>query len=92
MATFIYTVEGSEQGIAETKVELHLDAEYADGVLTISGAESCTVRVYDLLGRELASRRKVGKIVSLQVPKAESYIVSVTTRDGQTVVRKVTGR
>ena len=92
VATYVYTVEGDEQGIADTKADLHIDAEYADGVLTISGAEGCTVRVFDLLGRELVSRRSAGKSVSVQIPKAESYVVSVTTRDGQTVVRKVTGK
>ena len=90
VASFSYTVEGSgDQGIADTKTVLRLDAEYSGGVLTITGAEGCTVRVYDLLGRELANKRNVKGTVSLNVPQTESYIVSATTRDGQTVVRKV---
>ena len=105
VVTYTYTVEGNEQGISEVKTDLRIEAEYADGVLTITGAEGCTVRVYDLLGRELVSR-KVGRIedtgelragtgpapTRVKVPKAESYIISVTTNNGQTVVRKVTGR
>lgn len=88
VATYTYTVEGNEQGIAETKADLRLETTYSDGMLTVSGAEGCTVRVYDMLGRELVSRRNVKGTVSLPVPQAEGYIVSATTKDGQTVVRK----
>ena len=88
VTTFTYTVEGAV-GIADSKKDLRVDVTYSDGTLTITGAEGCTVRVYDLLGRELANKRNVKGTVSLNVPQTESYIVSATTRDGQTVVRKV---
>ena len=91
IATYTYTVEGAV-GIANVKTDLRIDAEFADGVLTITGADGCTVRVFDLLGRELASKRDVGKNVSVRVPQADNYIVCVTSKDGQAVVRKVTGR
>ena len=90
IATYTYTVEGG-QGIADAKTDLRIEVTYTDGQLTITGAEGCMVRVYDLLGRELATKRNVGQAVAIKLYQAEGYIVSVTTKDGQTFVRKVTG-
>jgi hypothetical protein len=42
-----------------------------------------------LLGRELASRTNVKGTMCLTVPQAESYIISATTKDGRTVVKKI---
>ena len=90
VVTYTYIVE-SPQVIVNVKNDQNLpvNATYAEGVLTIIGAEGCTVRIFDLLGRELDSRQNAGNTVSMKVPQAESYIVSVTNKDGQTVVRKV---
>ena len=88
IATFIYIVNG----INDMKMSKSLKVTYADGQLTITGAEGGTVRVFDLLGRELYAKRNAGQTVTVKVPQAESYIVSVTTADGKTVVRKVTGK
>ena len=92
VATYTYIVEGDIVGVAEVKAERHVEAELNGGVLTVTGCEGCTVRVYDLLGRELATRRGAKAMVSLTVPKAQGYVVSVTGSDGATMVTKVTGR
>ena len=91
IVTYIYTVETS-QGIAATKANHNFDATYSDGHIIITDALGCTVRVFDLAGRELAKRQATGKSIRMRVPQAESYIVSVLGKNGQTVVRKVTRR
>ena len=87
IVTYIYSV--TADGIAETKTDLHFKTTYSDGQLTIAGAKGCTIRVYDLLGRELAFKRNADQTVIVKVPRAETYIVTVTTKDGQTLVRKL---
>ena len=91
IATFTFTVMSSE-GIVSAKDSPDVNVTYANGRLTITSAEGGMVRVYDLQGRELAVKRKVGRTVTVRVPQTESYIVSLTTVDGQTSVRKVMGR
>lgn len=86
IATFIYMVNGINDITAKDRFK----ASYTDGTLTITGADGGSIRVFDLLGRELVSRKNASGNVSIRVPKAESYIVSVTFTDGNTVVRKVT--
>ena len=89
VATFSYVVEGSNVGIEKTKEDLQVDAKLVNGLLTVNGVKGCIVRVYDLAGRELANSRQSQDSFSLNLPQAESCIVSVTTATGQTVVRKV---
>ena len=91
VATFTYTVEGISTGVEETDAAPRLEARLIGGVLTIVGAEGCTLRVYDVAGRELATYRNAKPIVSLRMPQTEC-IVSATTADGQTVVKKVMRR
>ena len=88
IAIFIYVVND----INGVKSAFNIVATYSDGTLTISGAEGCTVRVYDLLGSEMAYSQRAGRTLALRLPQAEGYVVAVTTTDGQTVVRKITGR
>ena len=92
VATFKYTVEKAVDGISETKTDLHVETELSRGVLTISGAEGCIVRVYDMAGRELTSRHNIKGKVSLNVPLVDSYIVSITNSEGHTMVQKIASR
>jgi hypothetical protein len=92
MATFIYNIIDITNIKNDERAEADIDATYADGQLTVTGTEGCTVRVYDLLGRELTNERNAGRTVSMKLPQAEGYIVAVTTKGGQVMVRKVTGR
>ena len=91
-ATVVCTMVQAQYEIIPLPSSINIDATYSDGTLTISGAEGCTVRVYDLLGREMAYSQRAGRTLALRLPQAESYVVAVTTTDGQTVVRKITGR
>lgn len=88
IATFIYIVDG----INDLKITYDFNVVFYDGTLTITGADGCTVCVFDLLGRELASRRNVSSLISIGVPQAVSYIISVTTKDGKSMVQKVMGQ
>ena len=78
-------------GINGVKAGFNITATYADGMLTISGAEGCTLRVYDVAGRELATYHNAAATVRLRVPQTEC-IVSATAAKGQTVVKKVMRR
>ena len=88
IVTFIYIVSG----IQTPALAQDLNITCIDGLMTVSGADGCTVRVFDVAGRNLASRQNAGRKVTMRVPQSEEYIVSVTTKDGHTVVRKMTGR
>jgi hypothetical protein len=88
IVTFIYIVSG----IQTPALAQNLNITCIDGLMTVSGADGCTVRVFDVAGRNLASRQNAGHKVTMRVPQSEEYIVSITTKDGHTMVRKMTGR
>lgn len=88
IATFIYMVKIVD-GAKGTDLAHRFTASYANGQLTIMGAEGASCCVYDYQGRELTRRERLSKRQIISVPKTDVYIVSVTYSDGRTVVQKV---
>ncbi len=91
VVTFVYTVDVAT-GIAATKTPKDFGAVCRGGYLVVTGAEGAALHVYDLQGRELASRRGMGKVARISVPQCSVYVVCVQFADGDTAVRKVTGQ
>lgn len=85
IATFVYVVND----INNVDNTHHYNASYNDGLLTIEGAEGSMCRVYDYRGYELAVCEKLSYKQTINIAKAEAYIVSVTFSDGRTIVQKV---
>lgn len=88
IATFIYLVKTIEN-VKAVDLAHRFTTSYADGLLTIVGAEGASCCVYDYHGRELTRCERLSKRQTISVPKTDVYIVSVTYSDGQTVVQKV---
>lgn len=91
VVTFVYTV-GDGDGIVTPKTPKDFGAVCRGGYLVVTGAEGAALHVYDLQGRELASRRGMGKVARISVPQCSVYVVCVQFADGDTAVRKVTGQ
>lgn len=85
IATFVYIVDGID-GI---NYNSRFDAIYQDGSVVVTGAKGASCHIYDLQGREVATRLHLSNQATISVPKTEIYVVSVTFDDGQTVVKKV---
>ena len=92
VATFIYQV--SEQtGINTTTADNHnIRVAYADGAVTIGGAEGADCKVYDMSGRELAGKRSIKAYDFVQVQRADTYVIYLQLPDGKKVVRKIMRR
>lgn len=92
VATFIYQV--SEQtGINTTTADNHnIRVAYADGAVTIGGAEGADCKVYDMSGRELAGKRSLKAYDVVQVQRADTYVIYLQLPDGKKVVRKIMRR
>lgn len=92
VATFIYQV--SEQtGISTTTADNHnIRVAYADGAVTIGGAEGADCKVYDMSGRELAGKRSLKAYDVVQVQRADTYVIYLQWPDGKKVVRKIMRR
>lgn len=85
IATFVYIVDGID-GISYNN---RFDAIYQDGSVVVTGAKGASCHIYDLQGREMATRLHLSNQATISVPKTEVYVVSVKFDDGQTVVKKV---
>ena len=92
VATFIYQV--SEQtGISTTTADNHnIRVAYADGAVTIGGAEGADCKVYNMSGRELAGKRSLKAYDVVQVQRADTYVIYLQWPDGKKVVRKIMRR
>lgn len=90
VAEFTYTVVKDEaNGIRVIEENHDFEASYQDGSIVISGAKGASCHIYDLQGRELASRNRISNQTRINVPKTDVYIVSVLFSDEQTVVHKI---
>ena len=90
IAEFTYTVIKDEaNGIRLIEESHDFEASYQGGSIVISGAKGASCHIYDLQGRELASRNKISNQTRINVPKTDVYIVSVLFSDEQTVVHKI---
>lgn len=58
-------------------------------VMGANGTDGATCRIYDTMGRIVASRRINGTNARVSVPYANTYIVSVEVMGKHTVVRKI---
>ena len=90
IAVFTYMVVKDEaNGIRIIEESHDFEASYQDGSIVIFGAMGASCHIYDLQGRELASRNKLSSQTRINVPKTGVYIVSVLFSDEQTVVHKI---
>lgn len=89
VATFNYTVTKDPTGIKVVEETRDFDAIYQDGSIVVTGAQGASCHIYDLQGRELATRAMLGNQTQISVPKAEVYVVSVLFPNEQTVVHKI---
>lgn len=85
IATFVYIVDG----IDGNSYNHRFDAIYQDGSIVVTGAKGASCHIYDLQGREMATRLHLNNETTINVLKTEVYVVCVTYGDGQTLVRKV---
>ena len=89
VATFNYTVTKDPTGIKVIEEIRDFEAIYQDGSVVVTGAKGASCHIYDLQGREVATRLHLSNQATISVPKTEVYVVSVKFDDGQTVVKKV---
>lgn len=89
VATYNYTVTKDPTGIKVIEETRDFDAIYQDGSIVVTGAQGASCHIYDLQGRELATRAMLGNQTQISVPKAEVYVVSVLFPNEQTVVHKI---
>jgi hypothetical protein len=89
VATFNYTVTKDPTGIKVIEEIRDFEAIYQDGSVVVTGAKGASCHIYDLQGREMATRLHLSNQATISVPKTEVYVVSVKFDDGQTVVKKV---
>lgn len=90
IATFNYTViKEAETGVKVIEESRDFEANYQDGFIEVSGAKGASCHIYDLQGRELAKRSHLSNQTTINVPKAEVYVISVTFANEQTVVHKI---
>ena len=93
IAEFTYTVIKDEANGIQVIEESHdFEASYQGGSIVISGAKGASCHIYDIQGRELASRNRISNQTRIIVPKTDVYIVSVLFSDEQTVVHKIMGK
>ena len=92
VATFIYQVN-EQTGINTATADNHsIRVAYADGAVTIGGAEGADCKVYDMSGRELAGKRSLKAYDVVQVQRADTYVIYLQWPDGKKVVRKIMRR
>ena len=89
IATFNYTVTKDVTGIKVIEESRDFDANYQDGAIVITGAKGASCHIYDLQGRELATRSRISNHARINVPKTDVYVISVTFANEQTVVHKI---
>ena len=90
IVTYEYDVQkDGESGVQTIKEGFGIDVSYQDGGIVVSGAKGGDCHIYDLQGRELASRSKLSNHTRINVPKNDVYIVSVSYGNDQKVVCKV---
>lgn len=89
VATFNYVVTKDPTGIKVIEEIRDFEAAYQDNSVMVTGAKGASCHIYDMQGREIASRSHIGNQARISVPTTEVYVVSVTFDDGQTVVKKV---
>ena len=90
IATFNYTViKDEDTGIKIIEESCDFEACYQDGFIVISGAKGASCHIYDLEGRELATRSRISNHARINVPKTDVYVISVTSANEQTVVHKI---
>ena len=89
VATFIYEVKEPSGIKARAKLEHSFNASYANGMIVIENVEGGSCMIYDMAGRELSSRTRLLKHDTVQVSKADAYVVCVRFADGSIAVRKI---
>ncbi len=89
IATFNYIVMKDASGIKVVEESRDFECSYQDGSIVITGANGASCHIYDIQGRELGSRSRLGNQSRINVPKTDVYIVSVLFNNEQTVVHKI---
>ena len=92
IATFNYVVKKEASGIKVIEESCDFEANYQDGAIVITGAKGSSCHIYDLQGRELATRSHISNQARINVPKTDVYVISVTFANEQTVVHKIMAR
>ena len=63
--------------------------KYENGKIVIKGAGGATCRIYDMMGRLVATRHVNSDNDRVSIPYANTYIVSVEVMGKRTFIRKI---
>lgn len=90
IATYTYKVrQNLEDGLDEVQESRDYEMFYKDDCIIITGIKGAKCCIYDVLGRELASRPCIGESETINVPKNEVYIVNLIFENRETIVSKI---